>query len=288
MLRQWARLSVVVITVLLLVSDWPSGWLQDFWLQHPFWTSVWSGFLLILIGILIVDALLRASEERRWQRISVMAFKAVGFAADELRNGMEQLLTGTYSHFFNPPFEGEMLDRLTRQLAQHASRLAGFANTAHQRRLEMLLHDRDLLWLIEKGVDALKHRHRAMLALWMPLTTTSDEFARIIQQQADLNESVAKLQLAIRELGGFITDGSFGPLPKNPEEKTLAVLDFWDEVAFETVLIQESLMRRAGYKDWINGHGRACLTEERRSLLDKRLDDKGQNSGLIRPFWERC
>src|SRR4051794_24647274 len=104
MLRQWARFSIVLVTAILLISDWPSRWLEQFWSRHPFWTSFWSGFLLILVGILIIDALLRVSEERRWQQISRMAFKAVGFAADELRNGMEQLLTGTYPHFFNPPF----------------------------------------------------------------------------------------------------------------------------------------------------------------------------------------
>ncbi len=65
--------ATLVLTVVLLASDWPVGFWQDFWVEHPLWAAVVGGFLLLLMTAYGVDAYVRRREAGRWRVIGRVA-----------------------------------------------------------------------------------------------------------------------------------------------------------------------------------------------------------------------
>ncbi len=63
-IRRYLPAIAVVLSVVLVVSDWPLGW--SLWLDHPFIAALVAGLVLLLLTGSVVDVILRRREARRW------------------------------------------------------------------------------------------------------------------------------------------------------------------------------------------------------------------------------
>ena len=62
--RRYLPLVAILLTVALVVSDWPLDW--SFWIDHPFIAALAAGLVLLLLTGSVVDAILRRREARSW------------------------------------------------------------------------------------------------------------------------------------------------------------------------------------------------------------------------------
>ncbi len=75
--------ATLIVTAALLMSDWPLGFWQEFWIEHPLWAAVVGGFLLLLVTAFGLDAYVRRREARRWRVIGRVAAGEFNFGCSE-------------------------------------------------------------------------------------------------------------------------------------------------------------------------------------------------------------
>ena len=64
-----------VSCALVVSTDWPSGFLDEFWRDHALFGGVVSGVVLLVIGLVIVDRWMKVQEDKKWQRVAETAFQ---------------------------------------------------------------------------------------------------------------------------------------------------------------------------------------------------------------------
>jgi hypothetical protein len=133
------------------------------------------------------------------------------------------------------------------------------------------------------ALDALKHRHRNVLASWMPVMLTSERLSHVIETVANLNELVYALQEPLRAAAR----AHRGSGARYEGWKTVDVhaeaTRRWLQFAAATVFVQESLMRRAtADQAWKLDRGRARLGA-RLAELDRAHENADAAAALLTP-----
>ena len=76
--RRYLPLVAILLTVALVVSDWPLDW--SFWIDHPFIAALAAGLVLLLLTGSVVDAILRRREARSWVDVG----RGAAYALDQV------------------------------------------------------------------------------------------------------------------------------------------------------------------------------------------------------------
>lgn len=237
----WAAVAAAAVT------DWQLRGVWSFWDAHSMAGGIVSGVLLLFAGLFGVEALFEHREQQRWRLAARVAFKELGFNADEVRRGLRMLLTGAYESRFDVPFDVETRAGLAARLRAHPE-LAGLDDGV---RLRLLLADVEWVRIAQPAVDQLKHRHRRALALWTPVLITSERLGNVADRVARLNELLFELQEPLR----LIEQGR-----AEPDTSRVAELA-WRRAVEKAVELQESLMREAELHGWTHHGARDALPQ---------------------------
>lgn len=252
----WARVvAVVAAVVAAIATDWSVSGVSSFWDGHSMTAGIGSGLLLLAAGLFGIEAVIDRRDERRWRVAARVAFKELGFNADELRRGMRMLLVGDYGSRFDVPFDAQTRAQLVRILARHPE-----LDEAEDElgRLRVLLADVEWARLAVEGLDELKHRHRRALALWTPVLMTSERLAELAGDVAEANEKVFELQEPLRLLAQR----------RGVAETPAAAVELWRETSRGLVALQEHLMREADQVGWRHDGAREQLDPADVQALD--------------------
>lgn len=131
----------VVITVILLATDWPGEWWHGFWLGHPLWAAVVGAFLLLLITAFGVDEYTSRRESQRWQAIGRVASGEFHYACTEGWVAMLELVgIAEIAGQLSPSIQGRLV-AVQPAIAAHRAELDAIPMTAHRRRVELLAAD---------------------------------------------------------------------------------------------------------------------------------------------------
>ena len=133
--------ATLIVTVVLLCSDWPIGFWQDFWAEHPLWAAVVGGFLLLMITAFGLDVYVRRREARRWRVIGRVAAGEFHFGCAEAWVTMLELVgIAEISGQLSPAIQ-QRLDVARPAIDAHAGELAASPATDQRRRLLVLADD---------------------------------------------------------------------------------------------------------------------------------------------------
>jgi len=262
---------LLVVTMVLAASDWPTRNTASFWEIHPLLAGVVSGSLVLAIGSLLLDRWLLQRASSRWDIAKGIAFKELGFAADELACGLQELLGGEPDACGRRRANGPARDRCVERAAEYGDALSGLPPEDHPARLGVLLADSDWVAAAVDAIDGLKHAHRHELARWAPVLLTTEELADILNESAQMNERLFELQASLRRLRNRP--------PIDPDlaanEDICAARCKWQQVLFEAVLLQERLMEAAVDRAWQHHAGRKRLTSDEVDRLERTHDELG-------------
>ena len=273
---------LLAVVVAAFATDWPGDVSGSFWGRHSMAGGLLAGFLTLAVGVVLVEWWLQRLYERRWARIGRISFKELGFAADELRDGAEMLLGGRFPYLYDHPLPKPAHAELERVLARHHT-LQSLPESDYERRLDILLGDAEWASIAVDGLDALKHRHRNILASWMPVMLTSERLSHVIETVANLNELVYALQEPLRAAARAHRGGGARYEGWKTVDVHAEATRRWLQFAAATVFVQESLMRRAtGDQTWKLDRGRARLAE-RLAELDHAHEDADVAAALLTP-----
>lgn len=270
---------VLVVLVVSIGIDWVPGTLNGFWLQHSFLGSLVSGFVLLFFGLWAVEAHLDRSEAAKWERVSSIAFRALGRAADEARNGLELLVTGVRPGVVSADLDPVHLELALARVAAHRKRLEGFRHEQHLDRVAVLVADERWASSAQRCVDAVQQEHRRQIGHWAPVMLETDRLAGWLRDVADFNDRFSRLQAALRAAAGRQSDEWDGtPLADVHRE----VVRAWDDIVTASVWQQEALMRASGRQGWEHLGGRSRLSDEGRSALRKLHETRAGGTGAPR------
>jgi hypothetical protein len=273
---------LLAVVVAAFATDWPGDVSGSFWGRHSMAGGLLAGLLTLAVGVVLVEWWLQRVYEKRWARIGRISFKELGFAADELRDGAEMLLGGRFPYLYDHPLPQAAHAELERVLVRHQT-LESIADTDYAGRLNVLLADAEWASIAVDVLDALKHRHRNVLATWMPVMLTSERLSHVIETVANLNELVYALQEPLRAAARAHRGGR----PRHEGWTTAHVhaeaARRWLQFAAATVFVQESLMRRAtGDQTWKLDRGRSRLAGQL-AELDRAHKDADVAAALLTP-----
>ncbi|ANY05758.1 hypothetical protein [Pseudonocardia sp. HH130630-07] len=82
------------LVLVLVLGDWPSGVLTEFWAEHAMLTNVVSSLLFLLVGATLVEWWIARQDARRYRIIEVTAYGAVARAPLAARRALWGLLNG--------------------------------------------------------------------------------------------------------------------------------------------------------------------------------------------------
>lgn len=284
--RRWVLYSWVGAAAALTATDWPTGLLTDFWVDHAMAAGVVSGLVLLGLAVFVVDGWLRERESRSWQRVGRIAFKALGRSVEEVREGMDQLLTGRFPHANGAIFTRPFSDRIEAVLAANPAwtqvDAQDEAGDDHAARLGALMSDTAWLQIADEGLKVIRWRHRDRISAWVAPMLTSDQLARTIDRVAQMNELVNDFHDPLHALlvrretprTGRVSNDALAGIGF-ADIHDLAV-ERWQLALVEAVSIQEDLNRAAGDHGFVNVTGRRRLRDDERRLLDEREDASTQ------------
>jgi hypothetical protein len=264
----YIRLTVIVAAVVgaCVVTDGP-GHLGPDWQPHPIWAGVLTGALLLVLGAFGVETYLRRRDTARWAVVGDIGLKALGTSANEVRDAMDRLLGDPGSpRRSDDAFPPGYLDRLREGLARR--QMQGLGDLHPRDRLERLslILERDLtaetLRHMHAGLDAIKLYHRDRLALWSSVFLASDRLVEQMARAAQLNQRLSFLQAAMTEYYTVVE-----ATRATPEDLKADVLQRWDRITTQTVVLQEDLMRLAGEHGWRHDHVRHRLSDAGQKFL---------------------
>ena len=133
--------ATVILTIALLLSDWPLGFWHEFWVEHPLWAAVVGGFLLLLVTAFGLDAYVRRRESKRWRVIGRVAAGEFNFGCSEAWVSMLELVGIAEIRGQLSPAIQQRLDVTRPVIDSYAQRL-GELPEGHQRdRVVMLAQD---------------------------------------------------------------------------------------------------------------------------------------------------
>jgi hypothetical protein len=251
---------VAAITAALVATDWPGDLTSGFWERHPMFSGIVSGALLLTVGYVVVEVWIQRSSARKWEVVRGIGFKSLGKAADDIRLGMHELITGRVPPYGSSHFPPSISKALERVVARHAASLPQ-ERLGHRLPRVAVLFDREWAELAVEGLDVLKQRHREHMAAWSAVMLATDDLARVFNEIGDLNERVFRLQAPLRQLRDERSD---------PRQLRNDIIEAWKNLAIETVFVQEQLMRAAVGPSWTHFAGREWLLPAWRKSLDER------------------
>jgi hypothetical protein len=280
--QRWSyvRLTVIVAAVVgaSAATDGP-GHVGPDWQQHPIWAGVVTGALLLVLGAFGVETYLRRRDTARWARLGDIGLKALGTSASEVRDAMDRLLGDPglprrSDGAFPPAFLGRLQEHLD------TPQMRGLTVLHPRDRLERLAlileADRTARTLrdMHAGLDAIKLYHRDRLALWGSVFLASDRLVEQMGRAGELNQRLSWLQGAMSNYYEAVEATG-----ATPEDLKADVIQRWDRLTTQTVVLQEDFMRLAGETGWRHEHVRRRLSDAGRGFLDDR-DARGLMSDV--------
>ncbi|MDD7968428.1 hypothetical protein [Actinomycetospora lemnae] len=204
--RYVVRVSGAILSALLLfilISDWPTGLLADFWLGHPILTNFLTSALFLLIGATFVERWLARQEDARYLVIEATAFGAVARCPLAIRRTLWFLLhAGNMrddSDFGISEHERQTVREI---LARH--NLAYVDESAVGRgeietpsdvsRLKVLMQDPEWRNLAHVLVRRALHASRLVVGRWAQLLMTSRRSALALNDLSALLEDLRDIR----------------------------------------------------------------------------------------------
>lgn len=281
------RAGIVAGSVLLgvLISDWPTRWLRDLWAEYSMMTGLVSGFLLLLVTVVVVEEVLERRGALRWTAVANTAFRSLAGAPGDASEAMEVLVTGRRRpgrNRFDLPWDEDFQARLEAirledvPLNEHETDngFPAFFVAALRSRLD------DPVWcdLAQRGTVAIRGAYRSQMTPWLPAMLATPDLAAVQNRIALFDLRLIRLQGPILELSRM--GHSEGPHKGHGREHyTEVAYGLWQATTLEAVALSEGLYR-ASRRDSSDVHRdipqRNRLDDEHLQALD-RLDGELQD-----------
>lgn len=248
--KRWRRLAAFFAATTLLmalVSDWPGGWLRGVWGEYAMITGVISGFLLLAVTVVFVEAFLERRDSAKWEAVAHTAFRGLGEAVGDVGEALEVVVTGRVRpgrNRFDAPWGPEFHDRvLASALPDVPDNRYGdddfqdFYPVALRRRLE----DPEWCDLAQRATVAIRGAHRIRITPWLPAMLATGELARIQNRVALLDRRLMRLQGPVLELARMGSAETHKD--KTREEFIELAYNLWQATHLEAVALAEGLYR---------------------------------------------
>lgn len=195
------RSVVVAVGTVVVLSDWPARRTSGHWAGYPFFTSVISGLLLLLVTYLFVEWIIARQNTAKWSSVAHSGFKALAGAAEDVSDGLAELVVGT-----DDRSTSGVKTNLPPVLGQRAIELTTFSGPPNRSRrrddhrepflaaLEANLQIGAWCDVAQRATHHLRESLRDKLAIWLAAMLTSTELARIANRVALLDRRLQNLQ----------------------------------------------------------------------------------------------
>ena len=259
---------MLVLTVALFLSDYPTERITWFWTGYPMATAIISGVLLFFVAIFVVDEFMAMIEERGWRRISELAYLSLGHMCFEMQQGLHYLLWGEYdTHIGGSPVLGPVSHPQLQRVLESAERRPVSPEQARQ-----LMHDDEWLMFAREGLATLKIRYRRELTGWIPAMLANRQLARIIDHMAGIDRKRDGVEGGVIRLlkSARPEYQDHAPAVKDPETWREWTIHEWIALEIEYIAFQEALRHASRGDNWVNVPGRSRLGEAMWPRIDAR------------------
>ena len=194
-LKRGAFAVTVVVTLVLLASDWPVGSWRGFWVEHPLWAAVVGAFVLLLITAFGFDEYSRRREAKRWQMIGRVAAGEFHYACVEAWVALLELVgIAEIAGQLSPSIQ-QRLAAAEPRIAAHAGELGALPATAQRRRVELLAADPQWCITAAPVLSAIGAELANALSRWSAalITLRDDEMFQAVNRFAQFGTDISDL-----------------------------------------------------------------------------------------------
>jgi hypothetical protein len=288
------RLVVVLVGAVVVASDWPASRTSDHWAAYPFFASIASGLLLLVVTYIVVDELIARQNSAKWSSVAHSGFRALAGIAENVSDGLAELVVGV-----DDRSTSGVTTNLSPTLRERAEELTAFDGPPNRSRARPEHRDaflaaldanlRSAQWcdVAQRSTHGLRRQLHDSLAVWLAAMLSTAELSRVANRVALLDQRLLSLQGPLIWLSRI----QGGELETDPEGR---IADHYHPIVYsmlqaaflETAALSESLSRAAKtkptayvYKAW---RLRNRLDEQHLRLLES-IVDEGDPPRLDRP-----
>jgi hypothetical protein len=288
------RLAVVLFALVVVLSDWPASQTSDHWVAYPFFASIASGLLLLVVTYIVVDELIDRQNSAKWSSVANSGFRALASIADNVSDGLAELVVGV-----DDRSTSGVTTNLSPTLRERAEELTAFDGPPNRSRdrpehrdaflaaLEENLRNARWCDVAQRATHGMRRQLRDNLAVWLAAMLTTAELSRIANRVALLDQRLMSLQgpmLWLSKIQGGTVEAD--PEGRPAEYYHPIVYSMLQGAFVETAALSESLSRAAKTKPTSYVHRAWRL----RNRLDERhlayltsIVDEGPPPRLDRP-----
>ncbi|WP_345421714.1 hypothetical protein [Actinomycetospora chlora] len=198
-----------MLLLAIVVSDWPTGVLSDFWAGHAMLTNIVSSLVFVVLGATLVERWLSRQENRRAEIITATALGAMANVPCAYQNALWFLLNGQAVHvdvdFRVTDAEQAVVAGI---LASHGFDVVAQTDVARGgavppedvARLAVLLQDRQWVLTAHDLLLRTNQTARLILARWAQLMIASKETTRSLRQVTDLIDDIDEIRMSMNPI----------------------------------------------------------------------------------------
>lgn len=194
-----------------------------------------SGIVLFAVGAVIVEAVLKWLDARRWERVSHVAFRALGGGAlGETQHTMIALLARDENEALTLAPRADIAS-FSRVGPLNARLLGSDATTKMRARAELLIVDPSWCEAAALAVAGTVGPHRDDLARWAPVMVTTDRLSTELAILSEFNDGLARTRNSLMQA-----------VLKPSIDSRAEALECWYVTFLRTVGLRERMGRLGG------------------------------------------
>ncbi|MFD1149014.1 hypothetical protein [Saccharothrix hoggarensis] len=237
--QDWVRLltfgGLVLVVVLVELA---SGTVREFYVEHPLQAGIATGAMLTIAVYFGLDAVRAELAQRRWNDLSLVAFKALASETTLVIDKFLWVASGAMPTNESRPSDADAR-KLRNTLRRHslpgrpAVDIGGLKHKDYKKDLNTLFHDAGWRAFAEHQLDRSKWRNRQGIAVWAASMLATNESADVLNRMASLNEWISGVQAILKT-----------PDPTRPQQ----LEQEWMDWLAEALSLREDLMRAAQHR----------------------------------------